>query len=61
MIKDDKLSVQMDKDGKKYALPGGAVKIGETKEEGLIREYIEETGTDIECRRLLWTEENFWN
>ena len=33
----------------------------ETTEEALIREYKEETGADIKIKRLLWTEEDFWN
>lgn len=60
LIKDNKLLVQRDRDGSEYALPGGHVKIGETTEDGLIREYKEETGADIRCVRLLWTEECFW-
>jgi len=52
--------VQRDKDGKEYALPGGHIKIVETAEESLIREFREETGADIICQRLLWTEECFW-
>ena len=60
LIHDGKLLVQRDKDGNEYALPGGHVKIGETTEDGLIREYKEETGADIVCGRLLWTEECFW-
>ena len=60
LIKDNKILVQRDKDGKEYALPGGHVKIGETLEEGLIRETMEEMGIKIECNRLLWSEEVFW-
>lgn len=60
LIRDGKLLVQRDKDGSEYALPGGHVKIGETTADGLIREYKEETGADIKCDRLLWTEECFW-
>ncbi|MBQ8288669.1 MAG: NUDIX domain-containing protein [Clostridia bacterium] len=60
LIKDNKLLVQRDRDGSEYALPGGHVKIGETTEDGLIREYQEETGADVRCLRLLWTEECFW-
>lgn len=41
-------------------LPGGHVKIGENSEQALIREYKEETGADIICKRLIWTEECFW-
>ncbi|MCH5279788.1 MAG: NUDIX domain-containing protein [Christensenellaceae bacterium] len=61
LIKDDMILVQRDKGGTEYALPGGHVRIGETTVDGLIREYKEETGADIKCRRLLWIEECFWN
>lgn len=60
LIKDNKLLAQRDKKGNEYAIPGGHVKIGETTEEALIREYKEEAGADIKCGRLLWTEECFW-
>lgn len=59
-LRDNKVLVQREKDGKEYALPGGHVKIGETLEEGLIREMREEMGIDILCRRLIWSEECFW-
>lgn len=59
-LKDNKVLVQREKGGKEYALPGGHVKIGETLEEGLIREMREEMGIDILCRRLIWSEECFW-
>ena len=59
-IKNDKILVQRDRDGSEYALPGGHIKIGETLENGLIREIMEEMGVQIECRRLLWSEECFW-
>lgn len=61
LIRDNKILVQRDKDGTEYALPGGHVKIGETSEQSLIREYKEETGADIVCDRLIWVEETFWN
>lgn len=61
LLRDNKILIQRDKDGTEYALPGGHVKIGETSEESLIREYKEETGADIVCNRLIWTEETFWN
>lgn len=61
LIRNNKILVQRDKDGDEYALPGGHVKIGETAMESLIREYKEETGADINCQRLIWTEECFWN
>lgn len=60
LIRNNKILVQRDKRGNEYALPGGHVKIGETSMESLIREYKEETGADINCQRLIWTEECFW-
>ncbi|MCL2322414.1 MAG: NUDIX hydrolase [Oscillospiraceae bacterium] len=60
LLRNGKILVQRDKDGTEYALPGGHVKIGETSEEALIREYKEETGADILCSRLIWVEETFW-
>lgn len=60
LVKDNKILVQRDKGGKEYALPGGHVKIGETLEDGLIRETMEEMGVQIKCNRLLWSEECFW-
>ncbi|MCR1899956.1 NUDIX domain-containing protein [Irregularibacter muris] len=60
LIRNNKILVQRDKDGSEYALPGGHVKIGESSIDSLIREYREETGADILCERLIWTEECFW-
>lgn len=60
LIKDNKILVQHDKDENEYALPGGHIKIGETLENGLIREYKEETDVEIRIKRLLWSEECFW-
>lgn len=59
LFKDDKILVQREADGNEYALPGGHIKIGETLEDGLVREFKEETNADIKCKRLLWTEECF--
>ncbi len=60
LIKDGKILVQRERNGNEYALPGGHVKIGETLEEGLVREYKEEIGADISCEKMLWSEECFW-
>lgn len=60
LIKDGKLLVQRDADGSEYALPGGHVRLGETLESALLREYREETGAAIHCQRMLWSEECFW-
>ncbi|GHV01317.1 DNA mismatch repair protein MutT [Clostridia bacterium] len=60
LIRNDQILVQREKDGNEYALPGGHIKIGETSIDGLIREFIEETGTNINVNRLVWVEETFW-
>lgn len=61
LVRDGKILLQREAGGNEYALPGGHIKIGETLEAGLVREYMEETGAVIRCRRLLWSEECFWN
>ena len=60
LVQNGKILVQRDRDGNEYALPGGHVRIGETLEDGLVREYKEETGADITCVKMLWSEECFW-
>jgi len=60
LVRDGKLLVQRDRDGCEYALPGGRGGIGEVMSEALIREFREETGADVCCRKLLWSEECFW-
>lgn len=63
LVKNGRILLQRDRNGEEYALPGGHVKIGETLEDCLIREIMEETGAAIRCSRLLWSEECFrsWN
>ena len=39
---------------------GGAVQLGETSEEAILREIKEETGQDYEIDRLLFIHENFF-
>ena len=58
-VNEDKIGVVRTTKGY-FLLPGGHVKIGETLEEGLIRETLEEVGVKIECKRMLWSEECFW-
>ena len=60
LVRNRKILVQREKDGGEYALPGGHVQIGETLEDCLMRELREETGISVRCRRMLWSEECFW-
>ena len=41
-------------DNRQWSLPGGRVERGESIQEALIREMLEETGLDIECDKLLY-------
>jgi ADP-ribose pyrophosphatase YjhB (NUDIX family) len=43
-----------------YALPGGHPQFGETSQDALRREILEEMGVEIEVQRLLWVGENFF-
>ena len=60
LVENGEILVQREVGGDEYALPGGHVKIGETLENALKRELFEETGLRVACRRLLWSEESFW-
>jgi len=60
ILSGDKILLQKEQNGEEYALPGGHVHIGETLQDALVREFTEETGAPIRCRRLLWSEECFW-
>ena len=56
----DRDMVLVQSDNGEYALPGGHVKIGETAEETLVREFSEETGLKIRCKRMIWCDESFF-
>lgn len=44
-----------------WTFPGGGAEIGETSEETLKREMIEEIGVEVRVERLLWMVENFFH
>ena len=60
LLRDGRILMQRERSGTEYALPGGHVRAGETFSEALVREFREEMGADVQCGRLLWTEESFW-
>jgi len=60
LIRNGKLLVQKDIKTNVFALPGGHVKISESSKDSLVREFVEETGVNINCDKLLFVEESFW-
>lgn len=60
LVQNGKILLQREENGCEYAVPGGHIRIGETLEDGLNREWLEEMGVQIRCQRMLWTEECFW-
>ncbi|MBO0476459.1 NUDIX domain-containing protein [Vagococcus sp. DIV0080] len=58
--KEGKVLVSFESDGVQ-TLTGGAVKMGETSEEAVIREFKEETNLDVEVKELSAIIENFFD
>jgi ADP-ribose pyrophosphatase YjhB (NUDIX family)/DNA-binding XRE family transcriptional regulator len=59
LIKDNK--ILLTKRNNKYTIPGGHIRVNETSEEALIREFKEETNIDVEISNFVATLENFFN
>ncbi len=58
LIKDDKVLLSPQWDG--YDVPGGGIDLGETIQEGLVREFREETGLTVEAGSLVYVGEDFF-
>lgn len=50
---DRRLLLQRRSDGGQWGLPGGSVEVGESVTEAMVREVREETGLDVQVRRLV--------
>lgn len=55
-----RILLQREAGTEEYAFPGGHVAFGETNEETLVRELMEETGLQIQVRSLTWVGEIFF-
>ena len=51
--------LQLRGDKKTWAIPGGAMELGETSLQAAVREFYEETGIAVEAKRLLNVYTNF--
>ena len=60
IMKDGKLLMAANKAHDYYYSVGGRIKFGETAEQAVKREVLEETGTDLEIARLGFVHENFF-
>lgn len=58
LIRDGKVLLQRKRTDRFWALPGGRVEPGETPEEALRREFLEELGWEPSVGPLLWRLEN---
>lgn len=60
LINDEMILVHKKKYDDFYALVGGNVKLGESTEEAIHREFGEELNISIEIKQLVWVVENFY-
>ena len=56
---DGRVLLQLRGDKKTWAIPGGAMELGETSLQAAVREFYEETGIAVEAKRLLNVYTNF--
>ncbi|MHA1212553.1 MAG: NUDIX hydrolase [Candidatus Heimdallarchaeota archaeon] len=60
IVKDKKVLLHKSALDDFWTIPGGSIKLFETSEEAIKREYLEEIDIEITVERLLWIVENFF-
>lgn len=60
LVHGDKLLIMKDENQSYYYVPGGRVMLHETSEEAMKREISEELSTEVNIKRMLWVNENFF-
>lgn len=60
LIHDGKLLIMKDENQSYYYVPGGRVMLNETSERAVAREMEEELSIEVNVKRLLWVNENFF-
>ena len=61
IIDNNRILAMKDERSPYYYLPGGRIKMGETAEEAVIRECLEELDAEVKIIRPLWLNQAFFN
>lgn len=59
LLKDNQVLLSLSRFTQKWDLPGGGIEPWESLEDGLMREFSEETGLSVQIRQLLGIKESF--
>lgn len=59
LVRDGNILLSLSKFSQKWDLPGGGIEPWESLEDGLIREFFEETGLGIQVRTMIGVRESF--
>ena len=60
IVHDEKLLIMNDENQPYYYVPGGRVKLHEKSEDAIRREIKEELSLEVNIKRMLWVNENFF-
>ncbi|WP_144511879.1 NUDIX hydrolase [Bacillus sp. FJAT-22090] len=60
LVHNDKVLIMKDENQSYFYVPGGRVMLNETSEDAVKREIREELSTEVNVKRMLWVNENFF-